>query len=97
MWQLNQALAPFADNKKSCIWTYGRTWRCVADMIDQSNDHIRTLFTEIGCIMEDASVVALVWVKSDPRTIEGRYQQLLDAHRKADAALEKIKAAVGAI
>lgn len=47
--------------------------------------------------MEDASLVALIWVKSDPRTIEGRYQQLLDAHRKVDAALENIKAAIEAI
>lgn len=44
--------------------------------------------------MEDASVVALIWDDADPLTIEIRYQQLLKAQRKVDAALEKIKAAI---
>ena len=44
--------------------------------------------------MEDASVVALIWADTDPLPIEGRYQQLLNARRKVDAALEKIKSAI---
>ena len=44
--------------------------------------------------MEDASVIALILEGADQLTIEGRYQQLLAVHRKVDAALEKIKAAI---
>lgn len=44
--------------------------------------------------MEDASLIALIWEDADPLTIEGRYQHLLNAHRKVDAALIKIKAAI---
>jgi hypothetical protein len=63
-------------------------------MTDQSDDHVRSLFTEIGCVMEDVSVIALIWENDDPLTIEGRYQHLLNAHHKIDAALEQIKAAI---
>ena len=63
-------------------------------MTEHSNDHVRTLFTEIGCIMEDASVIALIWDDAEPITIEGRYQHLRNVHHAIDAALEKIKAAI---
>ena len=63
-------------------------------MTEQSSDHVRTLFTEIGTIMEDASVIAIIWDGADLLTIERRYQQLLNVHRKVDLLLEQIKAAI---
>ena len=43
-------------------------------------DEIRRLFTEIGCIMEDASLLALVWNPGDRLDIQARFQKLSDAH-----------------
>ena len=63
-------------------------------MTKQSNDHIRTLFTEIGCIMEDASVIALIWDDADPMPAQDRYRALLRANDKIDAALKNVKATI---
>ena len=51
---------------------------------------LRRLFTEIGCIMEDASLIALVWGADDGLDIRSRYQKLLDAHTKIGKLLSRI-------
>ena len=79
---------------RSCVWTCVRIWACVAHMTEQSNDHIRRLFTEVGCIMEDANFIALVWNDISSSSIEDRYNQLLAANGKVDALLKSIKSAV---
>lgn len=60
----------------------------------QSYKGARALFTEIGCIMEDASVIALVWDDPNPMSAQDRYQTLSRAHHKINSVLEKIKAAI---
>ena len=63
-------------------------------MTEQSNDHVRTLFTEIGCVMEDASVIALIWADTEPISSQDRHQRLLNAYYKVGTALEKIEATI---
>ena len=45
-----------------------------------ANNEIRKLFTEIGCIMEDANLVALQWRDADGLDPRARLQRLSDAH-----------------
>lgn len=55
---------------------------------------LRRLFTEIGCIMEDASVTAVVWRRDDSRSISDRAAELSDAYSKIGALLDQIEANV---
>ena len=55
---------------------------------------LRKLFTEIGCIMEDASVIALVWSRNDTRSISDRVAELCSAYSRIGALLDKIEANV---
>lgn len=55
---------------------------------------LRRLFTEIGCIMEDASVTALVWKRNDTRSISDRAAELRDAYNKIGGLLDSIDANV---
>ena len=54
---------------------------------------VRKLFTEIGCIMEDASLVALVWKDGDGLDPRTRLQILLDAHTEIGVLLAQIEQA----
>ena len=63
-------------------------------MDQQAIDDVRAQFTKIGCIMEDASVTALIWDAVSSLTVDDRYQRLLDAHRHIQTALKKIKSAI---
>jgi hypothetical protein len=47
----------------------------------------REICNEIGCIMEEASVVALVWVEGDGLSLEHRLEVLRDAHTKIGTLL----------
>lgn len=49
-------------------------------MNSDAEDQIRQIYTEIGIIMEDASVVALIWRKDADVSIAERLQLLRDAH-----------------
>ena len=51
---------------------------------------LRRLFTEIGCIMEDASVTALVWARDDKSRISDRAAEIRDAYNKVGALLDTI-------
>lgn len=62
--------------------------RCMASKNDQD---IRQLFTEIGCIMEDASVVALVWSAESDMDVTRRLHALQDAHRQTGELLARIE------
>ena len=55
---------------------------------------LRRLFTEIGCIMEDASVTALVWERGDKRSVKDRAAELQDACNKISGLLNTIAANV---
>lgn len=58
-------------------------------MDGNTTDIIRKLCTEIGSIMEDASVVALVWDDGDGLTTAARVQRLLDAHGEIGRLLDQ--------
>lgn len=58
-----------------------------------ANDEARKLFNEIGCIMEDASVVALMWRDGDGLDLRARLQSLLDAHAEIGNLLANIEKA----
>jgi hypothetical protein len=59
-------------------------------MVKHTDDKVRAQFTHIGCIMEDASVVALNWDPAVCMTVQSRYKKLLEAHRKIEEALQQI-------
>lgn len=59
-------------------------------MDEHSDDSVRALFTHIGCIMEDASAVALIWNVLEALTIEDRCERLCQANRQISEALENI-------
>lgn len=63
-------------------------------MDEQTPENVRKHFTEIGCIMEDASAVALIWDASDPISLPDRYRRLSAAYNQIGIALEKIKVAI---
>lgn len=62
-------------------------------MAKPANDEVRKLFTEIGCIMEDASIGALVWRDGEGLDLRARLQSLSDAHAGIDDLLAQIEKA----
>lgn len=62
--------------------------RCMAKPAD---DEVRKLFTEIGCIMEDASLVALIWGDADGLDPRARLQSLSGAHTEIGHLLAQIE------
>ena len=59
--------------------------------MDNDTKLIRQLCTRVGCIMEDASVVALIW--DDNLALETRLQKL----RKASADIQALVSAATAL
>lgn len=57
-------------------------------------EELRTLFTDIGCIMEDSSVKALVWQRKDARSRSDRATELRVAYNKIGALLDIIDAII---
>jgi hypothetical protein len=55
-----------------------------------ANDEIRELFTEVGCIMEDASLVALIWRDADGLDPRARLKSLADAHAQIGNLIARI-------
>lgn len=45
-------------------------------MTFDTDDDIRAPFTQIGCIMEDASLIALVWADVNELGVRARFDQL---------------------
>ncbi len=62
-------------------------------MVNPANDEIRKLFTQIGCIMEDASIVALIWSDGDGLGVRARLESLSDAHAEIGDLLAQIEKA----
>jgi hypothetical protein len=60
-------------------------------MDEQSMNRVKGLFTEVGCILEDVSVVALIWDDANPMSAGDRYQALLTAKHEIGAALKSIE------
>ena len=59
-----------------------------------NEQELRILFAEIGRIMEDASVNALVWKHDDTRPITDRAAELRGAYNKIGALLDTINSNV---
>lgn len=53
------------------------------------SDEVRKLFTEIGCIMEDASHAALIWRDGDGLDLRVRLQILSRAHKEIGNLLSR--------
>lgn len=62
-------------------------------MAKPANDDVRKLFTQIGCVMEDASIVALIWRDGDGLDPQARLQILSDAHAEIGDLLAQIEKA----
>ncbi len=62
-------------------------------MAKLADDEVRKLFTEIGCIMEDASLVALIWRDADGLDLQARLQILSYAHAEIRDLLAQIEKA----
>ena len=62
-------------------------------MAKPANEEVRKLFSEIGCIMEDASLIALVWSAADELDIQARYQIFSHAHTNIGDLLSLIGSA----
>ena len=59
-------------------------------MAKLETDEIRRLCTEIGCIMEDACLVALVWDPGDRLGVQARIEKLSEAHMRIGNLLSQI-------
>ena len=59
-----------------------------------NEQELRELFTKIGCIMEDASVIALIWTRNDLRSVSERADELRGAYDEFGALLDLIEANV---
>lgn len=59
-----------------------------AGMDKATHDRIREICTQIGTIMEDASVVALVWKIDDSLSDPDRLHQIRHAHAEIGRLLE---------
>ena len=62
-------------------------------MANPANDEVRKLFTEIGCIMEDTSIIALIWRDKEDLDMRARLQSLSDAHAEIGDLLDRIEKA----
>jgi hypothetical protein len=51
---------------------------------------VRAHFTEIGCVMEDANVIALMWQANDGLSLADRLSFLQQANRKITNLLNLI-------
>lgn len=74
---------------------FGRNSRMCRHMAHDTDDGIRAMFTEIGCIMEDASLIALVWGKADVLDIRARWERLSEANTRVTELLEQIEIGSG--
>lgn len=62
------------------VMDFGRPFVLRDPMDSDTENQIRQICTEVGIIMEDASVVALIWPKEGDVTIPERLQLLRGAH-----------------
>ena len=69
-----------------------RVRRSIGHAMDERE--LRGLFTEIGSIMEDASVTALVWERGDKRSISDRAGELRGAYQNIGTLIDTIEASV---
>lgn len=61
-----------------------------ASMDDDTRNRIQKLCTEIGSIMEDASLVAVVWKEDDGLSIKMRVGRLIIAHSEIGKLLSEV-------
>ena len=60
-------------------------------MAKLETDEIRSLCTEIGCIMEYACLVALVWDAGDGLGVQARIEKLSEPHIRIGILLSQIE------
>ena len=65
-------------------------------MGEQAHDNVRELFAHVGCMMEDASAVALIWNVGEALTVDDRYEPLCQANHQISEALASIKTIIDA-
>lgn len=74
---------------KSCVWTWPATWPLLARM-DDTSELLALLYTRIGMLMEDTSVIALELAANDVPNQGMHSDRMLRAideiRRLADAA-----------
>ena len=75
---------------KSCVWTCAPPRRFVSVMDDDDIALIRQLCTRAACIMEDSSVIALIW--DDGMSIDARLAKLSDAAKDIRTLVAAAKA-----
>lgn len=63
-------------------------------MADISDDQIRTLFMQIGIIMEDTGMVALIWRDSDRLTTGDRLTRVTAANESIGALVSELEAII---
>jgi hypothetical protein len=56
-------------------------------MTKAKDNEVRELFTQIGCIMEDASLIALVWGTDGEWDVAARYREISAAHNKMGTSI----------
>lgn len=75
--------------KQKMVMDFGRPFVLRDPMESDTENNIRQICTEIGAIMEDASVVALIWKKDGDVSIPERLQLLRDAHLQIGMLLKQ--------
>ena len=60
-------------------------------MAKLETDDLCRLCTEIGCIMEDSSLAALVWDPGDRLGVQARIKKLSDTHSEIGILLSQIE------
>ena len=78
-----------ASEHKSWIWTSPTISPLVIGVDQATHDRILEICTQIGTLMEDASVVALVWKIDDNLSDTDRLQQLRDANTEIGRLLDQ--------
>lgn len=72
---------------------FGQEPSMLRPMATASNEDTRKLYTKIGCIMEDASLIALVWRADDETDVAVRIRKISEALEKIGQLLLQIDSA----
>lgn len=60
-----------------------------------AKNDVREKFTKIGCVMEDASIVALQWKPGDQIPLRDRLEQIRAANQEISSLLSQIEKQLG--
>lgn len=85
-----QGIDPFSQCFRKLYIDFLRHPSITRNLANEKDNEVRRLFTDIGCIMEDASLIALVWKKEDQREVAVRFRQIAEPHTKIGELLSRI-------